>query len=343
VQIAPKAVVVIGASAGGVDALRSLVGRLPADLDASVCVTLHIPRTGVSALPQILSRAGVLPATHPQDGDALRAGHVYVAPANRHLLLHEGHVRLSPGPSENGHRPAIDPLFRSAARYWGPRAAGVVLSGARDDGTAGLAAIVARGGAAFVQAPQEAVYPWMPRNAIEHVPGCQVLPVAELGQALMAFTASVHRPVHGPGSPPVGDPLLEAENAMTDMGSAKAEDLKLPPAGFGCPSCHGGLFELPSVPSPRFRCRVGHAWSAESLLEEQAEQVEGALWVALRSLEEKAGLSARMSASALHRGSVSTAERYQEVGAEAAQASAVIRDLIARINAINGVRDQAVS
>jgi len=338
-MIAPEAVVVIGASAGGVDALRSLVGGLPADLDAAVCVTLHIPRTGVSALPQILSRAGVLPATHPRDGEPLQAGHVYVAPANRHLLLHDGQVRLSPGASENGHRPAIDPLFRSAARCWGPRAAGVVLSGARDDGTAGLAAIVARSGAAFVQAPEEAVYPWMPRSAIEHVPGCQVLPVAKLGQALVAFTASVH----GPGSQPAGDALLEAESAMAEMGSVTAEDLKLPPAGFGCPNCHGALFELPGAPSPRFRCRIGHAWSAESLLGEQAEQVEGALWVALRSLEEKAGLSAPMSTSALQRGSASTAERYREVAAEAAQAGAVIRDLIARMNAINGVGDQAAS
>jgi two-component system chemotaxis response regulator CheB len=130
---------------------------------------------------------------------------------------------------------------------------------------------------------------------------------------------------------------------MAEMGSVTAEDLRLPPAGFGCPSCHGALFELPGAPSPRFRCRVGHAWSAESLLGEQAEQVEGALWVALRRLEEKAGLSARMSASALQRGSASTAERYREVGAEAAQAGAVIRDLIARMNAINGVRDQAAS
>jgi two-component system chemotaxis response regulator CheB len=212
-----------------------------------------------------------------------------------------------------------------------------VLSGARDDGTAGLAAIVAHGGSAFVQEPQEAMYPWMPRSAIEHVPGCQVMPVAKLGPALVAFIASVHATRESQ----TGDALLEGENAMAEMGPQTAEDLRLPPAGFGCPSCSGGLFELPGGPSPRFRCRVGHAWSAESLLEEQAEQVESALWVALRSLEEKVGLSARMSAAALHRGSASTAERYQEVGAEALRASAMIREMIGRINAINGVGDQS--
>jgi two-component system chemotaxis response regulator CheB len=137
--------------------------------------------------------------------------------------------------------------------------------------------------------------------------------------------------------------LLEAENAMAELQPVTAEDLQLPPAGFGCPSCNGALFELPGEPSPRFRCRIGHAWSPDSLIAEQAEQVESALWVALRSLEEKVGLSTRMSTSALHRGSIRTAERYKVVGTEASQASAVIRELIGKINDMNGVGDETES
>ncbi|MGI5177887.1 chemotaxis protein CheB [Dactylosporangium sp. CA-152071] len=277
---APRAVVVVGASAGGVEALRTLIAGLPAGLPAAVCVTLHIPPTMVSALPRILSRAGALPASHPPDGAQLLAGHVYVAPADRHLLLDGDHVRLSPDPQEHGHRPAIDPLFRSAARHWGPLVAGVVLSGSGDDGTGGLRAVVARGGAAFAQAPQEALFPRMPRNAAERVSGCHVLPVARLAPALAAFAAAVDddgvtRPDPPPTEPPRSVP---------------------------------GLPDLPAG-------------------------VTDALRVAVRSLEEKAELSERMSATALDRGSATTAERYRRAGAEASRAGAVIRELIIRIGA----------
>ncbi|MET7423283.1 chemotaxis protein CheB [Dactylosporangium sp. NPDC005555] len=200
---APRAVVVIGASAGGVEALRTLVAAFPAGFPAAVCVTLHIPRTGISVLPQILSRAGALPATHPHDGTPLRAGHVHVAPVDLHLLLQDGLVRLSPGALEHGLRPAIDPLFRSAALQWGPRAAGVVLSGSGHDGTAGLAAITALGGGAFAQDPAEALFPSMPRGAAQRIPGCLVLPVAELGPALVAFVTAAA--THRPGAAPEAD------------------------------------------------------------------------------------------------------------------------------------------
>jgi two-component system, chemotaxis family, protein-glutamate methylesterase/glutaminase len=177
-------IVVVGASAGGVEALQALAGGLPADLAAAVVVVLHIPRRSPSALPAILDRAGELPAVAAEDGVELRAGIVYVAPADRHVLVAGRCLRLSGAPAEGGHRPAIDPLFRSAAAGFGPRAIGVVLSGTLDDGSAGLAAIAGRGGHALVQDPADARYPAMPTNALDRVPTAARHPADRLGAAI---------------------------------------------------------------------------------------------------------------------------------------------------------------
>ena len=171
--------ITIGASAGGVEALTELVRGLPVDLPASVFVSLHVPPHGTSMLPQILSRRGPLPAHHARDGEPIEPGRIYVAPPDLHLLIHQGVVRLSRGPRENGFRPAIDPLFRTAARWHGPRVVGVILSGTLDDGTAGLLAIKERGGFAVVQDPDDALFPGMPRNAMDVVHVDHVLPASE--------------------------------------------------------------------------------------------------------------------------------------------------------------------
>ncbi|SNY41688.1 chemotaxis protein CheB [Paractinoplanes atraurantiacus] len=315
-------VVAVGASAGGVEALRSVVGGLSPDYPGALLVVLHIARSAPSALPAILDRSGPLPASAAADGEPLRPGHVYVAPSDHHLLLLDGHLRLTRGPAENGHRPAIDPLFRSVARAAGPRAAGVVLSGSRDDGASGLAAIAAQGGSTIVQDPDDALCPWMPRAAIARMTPDHVLPVAKIG-ALLSGMADMDLPQ----SHPHRDRMLDFEVAIADPESTVTTDQVAEPAGYGCPSCGGSLFQIESDPVPRFRCRVGHAWSPESLLDEQTIALEGALWVALRALEEKSALSRRMAGS-WHSG---TGKRLETVAEDTETAAATIRKLIERL------------
>src|SRR5919107_2308696 len=196
--MADHGIVVVGASAGGVEALAELAASLPSELSAAVFVVLHLPPTGTSALPEILHRHGPLPAAHVKDGEPIQPGRIYVAPPDHHLLLRTGHVHLSHGPRENGHRPAIDPLFRSAAREYASRVIGLVLSGSLDDGTAGLLAIKSRGGVAVVQDPADALYPGMPGSALEHLQVDHVLPAASMGQLLTTLTADLAQPPPDP-------------------------------------------------------------------------------------------------------------------------------------------------
>jgi two-component system chemotaxis response regulator CheB len=329
-------VVAVGASAGGVEALRSLVGGLPPDYPAAVMVVLHVPRDAPSALSSILDRSGPLPAAVARDNEPLRRGRVYVAPNDRHLLVFDEHLRLTRGPTENGHRPAIDPLFRSVARAYGPRAVGVVLSGARDDGAAGLAGIAAHGGVAIVQEPAEALYPWMPQAALDRVRADHIVPAAKIGGLLAGITAMDLPESAGAQR----DALLDTEVAMSGLAPVTTDEIGAAPAGFGCPSCGGSLFQIDETPVPRYRCRVGHAWSPESLLDEQAIALEGALWTALRALEEKSALSRRMSTSGLRRHSA-TGTRFRGMAEEAEAAGAAIRQLIAQIGSAAATGDTA--
>jgi two-component system chemotaxis response regulator CheB len=265
-------IVVLGASAGGVEALRAVVGGLPEDLSAAILLVLHIPRSSESALAKILARGCALPVANASDGEQVRKGRIYVAPPDYHLLVLDGRVRLSRGPAENGHRPAIDPLFRSVARAYGPRAIGVVLSGSRDDGSAGLAAIARRGGLTVVQDPEEAIYPSMPIAALNSVNVDYVRPAVKIGPLLDEITRDEMTMDDLPGE----DPALTAEVAMAENGSLTADEGLEEPAGFGCPACGGSLFDVgDDAGIKRYRCRVGHAWSPESLLEEQANALEG--------------------------------------------------------------------
>ncbi|MCW2631291.1 MAG: two-component system, chemotaxis family, response regulator CheB [Pseudonocardia sp.] len=321
-------VVAVGASAGGVEALRWLVSGLPPHLPAAVLVVLHIPRDSPSALPGILDRAGPLPAVPATHGARLRRGTIYVAVADHHLLIRDGHIELSRGPTENGHRPGVDPLFRSAAVAYGPGAIGVVLSGSRDDGAAGLSAIVDRGGTAVVQDPADALHSSMPVNALQHVHTEHVLPAAKIGPLLGELVGEGYRQTE-PAAPP---PLLAAENAMASLSPTTTDEVpSARPSGLSCPSCQGVLFELEGEPVPRYRCRVGHAWSPGSLAAEQAAAVDESLWEALRTLEESAVMNDKLAGVAERRNRHRAAERFRGRCEYAKSCAAQLRTLIARI------------
>jgi len=264
---------------GGVELLLDLVAELPAKLPASLFVVLHTAAGYVSSLPELLSRRGALPAKHPNHGDPIAPGQIYVAPPDNHLLVRQGFVEVVRGPKENGHRPAVDPLFRSASWSYGPRVVGVILSGYLDCGTAGLLSVKARGGLAVVQDPASATAPDMPRSALERVAVDHVVNPAEL-PGLIARLATEEAPAW-PGAGAV---------VKTLEGAEPGSHVELV-----CPSCHGVLTEAKVGDFRHFRCHVGHAFSLESLVGEQSEDLERALWAAVRSLEESAALSRRLS------------------------------------------------
>ena len=195
-----RSLIVVGASAGGVQALTRLVGGLPADLPATVVVVLHVPSTGSSVLSAILDRHGELPATPASQGARLLPGRIYVAPPDHHVLVGDGELLLDRGPKHNGHRPAIDPLFESAAHALGAGVIGVILSGTRDDGTAGLGEIKRRGGLAVVQDPDDAAYPSMPENALERVDVDHVVDLEGMGALLTSLVSDPRDPDPGPGA-----------------------------------------------------------------------------------------------------------------------------------------------
>ncbi|HEY6475313.1 MAG TPA: chemotaxis protein CheB [Polyangia bacterium] len=277
-------IVVVGASEGGTEALSTFVAGLPADLPAAVFVAMHA-RAGIeSRLPELLTQRGPLRARHGIHGEAIAPGRIYVAPPDDHLLLRPGHVRVVRGPKENGFRPSVDALFRTASIAYGPRVIGVVLTGNLDCGTAGLLSIKARGGLALVQDPREAAVPAMPRSAIEHVAVDQVAGLASLS-ALVATLAA-----QPPGPRPEGLSREIAELEGDQPGAA---------AEIVCPICQGKLTETLVGGFSSFRCHVGHSFSLESVAAEQAEEVERAMWASVRALEESARLAQRLAASTI--------------------------------------------
>lgn len=320
-------IVVIGTSAGGVETLTRLMPDLPADLPAAIFIVLHLPTNATSALPNILRRYTKLPVLHPSNGEPIKPGHIYVAPPDQHLIVRYGHIHLTRGPKENGHRPAIDPLFRTAARSYGQRVIGVVLSGTLDDGTAGLLAIKMRGGLAVVQDPDDALYSGMPLNAIENAGVDHIVPLSQLG---VLMTRLVHEPVDESLETPVTDNLdYESEIAEIDM-EAIEEEKPGSPSEFACPDCGGILWELQDGKLVRYRCRTGHAYSPESLLAQQSEAVEEALWAALRALEERASLSERMARRADERNQPTVARKFKEQVTDAHKSAALIRNVLLR-------------
>ena len=327
------ALVVLGASAGGVESLRDVIAGLPAEFSACVLVVLHVPAGASSALPAILDRAGPLPARHAVDGDPLSGGQVLVAPPDRHLVVLGDAVALTRGPQENGHRPAVDVLFRSAARSWGARVAAVVLSGSLDDGAAGCAAVEMQGGLCLVQDFDEALYDAMPRAAAA-TSDVTVASTQAMPGLLNEFVDSVESLEGVPrGRLTAAPQLMETEARMSELDPTAMHRSTRPgePAGFGCPECAGSLFQIDEGELRRFRCRVGHAWSPDGLLARQSVALESALWMALRSLEEKAALSSQMGTRAAERGAPQSAARFSSGAQEATHAAELVRQLIVQI------------
>jgi two-component system chemotaxis response regulator CheB len=268
-------IIVIGASAGGIQALTTLVAGLPREFPASLLVVVHIPPYAISRLPEILSRSGPLPAAHARHGEAIEPGRIYIAPPDRHLLVRAGWIELSRGPRENHCRPAIDPLFRTAARVYGARVIGIILSGALYDGSMGLLAIKTRGGMAIVQDPQEAIVDSMPRRAIERVEAEHVLPVAEMAAAL---TDLIRQPVIAQGGTSMEnaiDPEERLEAVIAEDFVEQASDGRIEETTiFTCPDCGGVLWQGAEGSEGsvlRFRCHVGHAFAPEVLHSQKYE------------------------------------------------------------------------
>ena len=321
-------IIVVGASAGGVEALSQLVRGLPRDLPAALFIVLHISPHGPSILPEILSRAGKIPAAHAVDGEAIKHGRIYVAPPDQHLLIEDSYVHVVHGPKENRHRPAVDPMFRSAALVYGPRVIGVVLTGALDDGAAGMHFVKTRGGISVIQDPEEALYPGMPRSVQANTGVDYSLPLAEIPPLLVRLASEAA----DEGEYPVSDDLkTEAKIAKQNMNSLeliesveKLGDRSL----FTCPECHGLLWELNDGELMRFRCHVGHAFSVDSLMAEQSEVLENALWSALRALEEKVALARRMAQRAWERSFSRAAQKFEEKARDAEQDAEAVRKLL---------------
>ena len=306
--------VVIGASAGGVETLKRVVSGLPADLPAAVCIVLHLAPGSPSSLARILGRAGPLSCYQAADGDSLRHGEILVAPPDRHLVIEDNRVRLTSGPRENGHRPAVDALFRSAADERDGRVVGVVLSGSRDDGTAGLAAIKAHGGVTIVQDPNEAMYGGMPASAIANVVVDTVVPSEEIAGAIAAMVRTDDPAYSMPGSSPerelADDPLVSV-----------------------CPECGGILTEELDAGPPQWRCQVGHRYSPESLADAQAEAIEAALWGSIRALMDRSTLLERMAKQAEARSQPRLVRNFRRKADDAREEAEAIRAALRRASA----------
>lgn len=273
-------IVVIGASAGGVEALKEITARLSADIKAAIFVVIHVSPSSSGLLPNILNRHSKVPVYSPKDGDPIEPGKIYVATPDRHLVLEEDRVRVVDGPKHNRHRPAIDLLFRSAARHFGNRVTGVVLTGFLEDGTSGLVAIKNAGGIAIIQNPEDAEVASMPRSALLQVEADYCVPLSEIGDLLNQLAESEVKPMRANFSQN-GDKETAAKNA--------------PPSAFTCPECSGTLWEVNENGEIRYECRIGHSYSLDDVSQAEDENVERSLWMALRALEESAVLEQRLA------------------------------------------------
>ncbi|GAB4204988.1 MAG: chemotaxis protein CheB [Roseiflexaceae bacterium] len=318
-------IIVVGGSAGGIEALQRLVHGLPSDLPAAMLVVLHTHPTSPGYLPQILSRNGPLLAEHAADGAPLSPGKIMIAPPDHHLLIEGEHVRLTRGPKENRSRPAIDPLFRSAAYFYGPRVIGVVLSGMLDDGTAGLWTIKDRDGLAVVQELEDAAFPSMPESALRHVAVDYQMPATGMGPLLGRLAREAVPEADLPAVPKSLEieTRIAMEDSALDRGIFQLGDL----SPFTCPECHGVMVQVREGGRLRFRCHTGHAFSANNLLSGLTASIEEALWNAMRGVEESGMLMQHMARHLAEQGDAVTASRFAAKAQQAHQRAQLLKQL----------------
>jgi two-component system, chemotaxis family, protein-glutamate methylesterase/glutaminase len=326
-QSSSQQIVVIGASSGGLDAVRELAGALPHEFAAPICVVIHTSADSPGIIPQFVGRETGLVTVALRHAEKLEHGKIYFPPPDCHLIVEPGRVRATKGPKENRFRPAIDPLFRTAAQVFGPATIGVILTGNLDDGTAGLAAIKRLGGRAIVQDPRDALFPGMPQSALAHVTVDYCVPLREIAPLLVDLT---ERPVTAPTVPLSRE--LETEVRIANQENPIEAGLEHvgKPSRFACPDCHGVLLQIADDDRVRFRCHTGHGYSIDSLLAAYSDQVEGSLWTAIRSLEEAALFLDVLTEQATASSTGGDASHLASRAVEARKDSAALRDIVSR-------------
>lgn len=326
--MAKRTIVVIGASAGGVMALKELVGSLPADFPASIFIVQHLAPYSNSLLPQILSHVGALKAAHPVDDEEIRPGRIYVAPPDHHLIIEDHRVLVKKGPKENRFRPSIDALFRSAAYTYGPQVIGVVLTGLLNDGTSGMWTVKRLGGVSIVQQPGDAEFPSMPESVLEYVEVEHVVPLSQIGPLLYRLTQE-----EAPSVPELSDEernriQTEIDIAAQDNGFEMGIIDKGELTPLTCPECHGALVRFKEGKLIRYRCHTGHAYTASALLLEVTQSVEETLWSSVRGLDETVMLLEQSASAFAEAGEMEPAGQFSEKAKEVRERSRRIRELL---------------
>ena len=326
--MAKRDIVVIGASAGGVYALRDLAAALPPGFGATIFVVLHVSPHSPSYLPDILNNAGPLKAAHPTDGESFQRGHIYVAPPDHHLLLEYDRVIVKKGPKENRFRPSIDALFRSAAYTYGSRVIGVVLTGLLDDGTSGMWSVKRLGGLGVVQGPEDAMYSSMPDSVLQHVDVDYQVPITELAPLLCQLIEETV-----PDKPKL--PKNELDHMEIEMQiAAQVNSFEMgilemgEPTPLTCPECSGALVSIKEGKLIRYRCHTGHAYTASALLADVTKTVEESFWKAVRSLEETVILLEQSGRQFAEGGNMAAAEQFSRKARETRERAARTREYI---------------
>jgi two-component system chemotaxis response regulator CheB len=318
-------IIVIGGSSASIEPLKMIVRELPANIPASIFIVSHVSPDHQSYLGEILTRFGKLPAATAVQGEAIRPGRIYIAPPDHHLIVEQGYLRLWRGPKENHSRPSINPTFRSAAKSYGPRVIGIILSGLLDDGTAGLIAVKVNRGLAIVQDPEDAEHSDMPRSALRYIEADYTVPAAHIAPLLVELIqGTIDTGVTFMGEPADTHSSKVEQDIVEIEAGAKTNTLTM----IVCPDCGGPMWEFRDQEFKHFQCRVGHKFSPESFLANHAETLERALWVAVRTLEERSSLTREMANVARHTSSESIIQKFENEAEEAARNAEIIRKML---------------